>query len=151
MDQDLDRRIRRHTRFDITDIFGKGRIRKLMYEYDNLKWTYQKEVEHDSEIINGQAAAVTAVVEKLTAAEKEIEYLKAYIRESDSAKQNMQKNRMDAERRVSKLADENDELKTELAKLNAEHHDLINLHEKLLELIKKERPDIDLDSIGRAS
>lgn len=151
MDRDLDRRIRRYARFDITDFFGKSRIRKLMYEYDQLKWVYQKEVENDSEIINRQAEAVTAMVEKLTAAEKEIEYLRAYIRESDSAKCSMQKNRMESDKRASKLADENDELKTELAKLNAEHHELANLHEKLLELIKKERPDIDLDSIGRAS
>lgn len=155
MIDDLDRYANEHSGFDHTDIFGKGRIRKLIFEYNALKQSYQKETKAQQEIIMSQARAVTSMVEKTQSMQDEIDYLKRYIKESDAAKANLQKNRMladsdklSAEKRVLILQEENAALKETLDSLRADYNELTNLYESVVEIVKKERPDICLDVIA---
>lgn len=147
MDQSLDKFIKRKAAFDPTDIFGKGRIRKLIYEYEDLKWRYKKELGAYRQTTVSQANAVTMMVEKLSKMEKENAYLKSYIKESDATKINLQQNRMAANKQVEELADENAKLKAELSLLREDYRQLADVHETLMQVIHEQRPDIDLDKL----
>lgn len=148
MDQELRKYIRKKSAFDISDPLGKVRIRRLMYEYEDLRWRYNKEISSYRQTTISQANAVTMMVEKLQKLEKENEYLKAYIKESDATKINLQKNRMAADQQVSQLSDENAKLKAELSILREDYRELADVHDSVMAVIQKERPDIDLDQIA---
>lgn len=147
MDQKLDRYIKSKTAFDPSDPLGKGRIRRLIYEYEDLRHRYKKEIETYRNTTVNQANAVTMMVEKLRSMEKECDYLKSYIKESDATKINLQKNRMAADKKVEDLEDENCKLKAELSLLREDHRKLVDSYETVMEVIRKERPDIDIDRL----
>ena len=154
MVKDLERYIRQNSAFDPTDVFGKGRIRKLIFEYDDLKRRAQREIKTYKETMVSQANAVTLMVGKVEALEKENAYLKSYIRESDAAKINLQQNRIaaeskktTAEQQVEALTDENVKLKAELSILREDYRELSDLHEELLKRIKRDGINCVIDDL----
>ena len=148
MYQELDRYIKSKAAFDLSDPFGKGRIRKLIYEYEQLRHKCKKEIESLRNTVTSQANSVTMMVGKLNSLEKEKAYLENYIRESDATKVNLQNRRIDADKKAEELIAENAKLKGELSILREDYRQLYDMHEALLETIRKERPDIDLDRIA---
>lgn len=139
----LDQYIREKSRFDFTDIFGKGRIRKAMYEYHDLKKRTSEELERNKTIMYSQAQSVTDLVGKIRVLEEENTYLKNYIRESDSSKNSLLAKKVKAENLAEKyheeslsLAKKNGTLVERIAKMEKDYKELSEVHENLLEKIK---------------
>lgn len=139
----LDQYIREKSRFDFTDIFGKGRIRKAMYEYHDLKKRTSEELERNKIIMYSQAQSVTDLVGKIRVLEEENAYLKNYIRESDSSKNSLLAKKVKAENLAEKyheeslsLAKKNGTLVERIAKMEKDYKELSEVHENLLEKIK---------------
>lgn len=139
----LDQYIREKSRFDFTDIFGKGRIRKAMYEYHDLKKRTSEELERNKIIMYSQAQSVTDLVGKIRVLEEENAYLKNYIRESDSSKNSLLAKKVKAENLAEKyheeslsLAEKNGTLVERIAKMEKDYKELSEVHENLLKIIK---------------
>ena len=143
----LDQYIHDKSKFDFTDIFGKGRIRKALYEYHDLKKRTSEELEKNKTIMYAQAQSVTDLVGKIRVLEEENVYLKNYIRESDSSKNSLLTKKVKAENLAEKyhqesltLAEKNGTLTEKIAKMEQEYKELSEMHEILLEKIKN-NPD----------
>lgn len=139
----LDQYIHDKSKFDITDIFGQGRIRKAMYEYNDLKKRTSEELEKNKTIMYAQAQSVTDLVGKIRALEEENTYLKNYIRESDSSKNSLLAKKVKAENLAEKyheeslsLAKKNGTLSERIAKMEKDYQELSEIHENLVENIK---------------
>lgn len=148
MTKNLETRIRSYSMFDITDMFGKSRIRRLMFEYNDLVNRYKEEKAHLNEIIKSQAEAVTKMVCKTSKLEDEVEYLKGYIQESDAAKCNLQQNKMSANRRIQELSEENDRLKENMAHIKEDYKDLNSRYETLLRKFNEEHIEAEFDDMA---
>lgn len=143
----LDQYIHDKSKFDFTDIFGKGRIRKAMYEYYDLKKHTKDELEKNKLIMYSQAQSVTDLVAKVRSLEDENKYLKDYIRVNDGAKNNLWEKKNAAEKtiedqssQIEKLEDENTMLSAKLQLLQGDFDELSKLHEKLVSELN-EHPD----------
>ncbi len=139
----LDQYIHDKSKFDFTDIFGKGRIRKAMYEYHDLKKRTSEELEKNKTIMYAQAQSVTDLVGKIRGLEEENAYLKSYIRETDASKNSLLAKKVKAENLAEKyhqeslkLAEKNGTLVEKIAKLEKDYKELSEVHEDLLEKIK---------------
>ncbi len=143
MTQSLEAYVKRSSALDPTDFFGKGRIRKLIYEYDELKRKSSTTLSNYKEIMLAQAQCVTKVLMRNQELEKENSYLKHYIRESDLAKVNLQQKKVTAEQdkttsdaRNHELMDENLRLKDELARVKQDYNELSTIHDQVIQAIK---------------
>ena len=139
----LDQYISEKSRFDLTDIFGKGRIRKAMYEYHDLKKRTSEELEKNKTIMYAQAQSVTDLVGKIRGLEEENAYLKSYIRETDASKNSLLDKKVKAEKLAEKyhqealtLAEKNGTLVERIAKLEKDYQEMSEVHDSLLEKIK---------------
>lgn len=139
----LDQYIHDKSKFDFTDIFGKGRIRKALYEYHDLKKRTSDELEKNKTIMYAQAQSVTDLVGKIRGLEEENAYLKSYIRETDASKNGLLAKKVKAENLAEKyhqeslkLAEKNGTLVEKIAKLEKDYKELSEVHEDLLEKIK---------------
>lgn len=145
----LDQYIHDKSKFDFTDIFGKGRIRKALYEYYDLKKRTSEELEKNKTIMYAQAQSVTDLVGKIRGLEEENAYLKSYIRETDASKNSLLIKKVKAENLAEryhqeslKLAEKNGTLVEKIAKLEKDYKELSEVHETLLEKIKN-TPDLN--------
>lgn len=139
----LDQYISEKSKFDLTDIFGKGRIRKAMYEYHDLKKRTSEELEKNKTIMYAQAQSVTDLVGKIRGLEEENAYLKSYIRETDTSKNSLLAKKVKAENLAEKyhqealtLAEKNGTLVERIAKLERDYQELSEVHDGLIEKIK---------------
>lgn len=139
----LDQYIHDKSKFDITDIFGKGRIRKAMYEYHDLKKRTEEELERNKVIMYSQAQSVTDLVGKVRELEEENAYLKSYIRESDTTKESLLAKKVKAENLAEKyhqesltLTEKNGTLVEKISQMEQAYKELSEVHEKLLSSIK---------------
>lgn len=139
----LEMYIKDKTRFDPSDIFGKGRIRKLCYEYQDLKERSARKIDEQQTIMHAQAQSVTKLLGNINALEDENAYLKRYIKESDVTKENLQRKKREADMALREcqldrdaLAEKNGTLVEKIAKLEQDYKELSEVHEKLLESIK---------------
>ena len=139
----LEMYIKDKTRFDPSDIFGKGRIRKLCYEYQDLKERSARKIDEQQTIMHAQAQSVTKLLGNISALEDENAYLKRYIKESDVTKENLQRKKREADMALREcqlvrdtLAEKNGTLVEKIAKLEQDYKELSEVHEKLLESIK---------------
>ena len=148
MNRSLEIRIRNYSMFDFTDIFGKNRIRKLMFEYDDLATRHKEERARMNDIIKSQAEAVTKMVCKTGKLEDEVEYLKGYIQESDAAKCNLQQNKMNANRRIQELTEENIRLKSDVKTLKEDYADLNARYEELLRKFNEAHIEAEIDDMA---
>ena len=148
MNKSLEIRIRNYSMFDFTDIFGKNRIRKLMFEYDDLATRHKEEKARMNDIIKSQAEAVTKMVCKTGKLEDEVEYLKGYIQESDAAKCNLQQNKMSANRRIQELTEENIRLKSDVKTLKEDYTDLNARYEELLRKFNEAHIEAEFDDMA---
>ena len=135
--------IKDKTRFDPSDIFGKGRIRKLCYEYQDLKERSARKIDEQQTIMHAQAQSVTKLLGNINALEDENAYLKRYIKESDATKENLLRKKREADMALrecqdalDQLAEKNGTLVERIAKLEQDYKELSEVHEKLLESIK---------------
>lgn len=139
----LEMYIKDKTRFDPSDILGKGRIRKLIYEYQDLKERSARKIDEQQTIMHAQAQSVTKLLGNLSALEDENKYLKSYIKESDVTKNSLLAKKVKAENLAQQyheealsLAEKNGTLVEKIAKLEQDYKELSEVHEKLLESIK---------------
>jgi predicted RNase H-like nuclease (RuvC/YqgF family) len=139
----LDQYISEKSKFDLTDIFGKGRIREAMYEYHDLKKRTSEELEKNKTIMYAQAQSVTDLVGKIRGLEEENAYLKSYIRETDTSKNSLLEKKVKAENLAEKyheealtLAEKNGTLLERIAKLEKDYQELSEVHDGLIEKIK---------------
>lgn len=89
MTKTLEDQIRQRCKFQVTDAFGKGRIRNLMYEYDCLRNRKNKEINWLKDITVRQAEAVTTMVVRTNDLEKENAMLRKCVKEGDQARKNL--------------------------------------------------------------
>ena len=135
--------IKDKTRFDPSDIFGKGRIRKLCYEYQDLKERSARKIDEQQTIMHAQAQSVTKLLGNISTLEDENAYLKRYIKDSDATKNSLLAKKVKAENLAQQyheealsLAEKNGTLVERIAKLEQDYKELSEVHEKLLENIK---------------
>ena len=135
--------IKDKTRFDPSDIFGKGRIRKLCYEYQDLKERSTRKIDEQRTIMHAQAQSVTKLLGNISALEDENAYLKRYIKESDATKNSLLAKKVKAENLAQQyheealsLAEKNGTLVERIAKLEQDYKELSEVHEKLLGSLK---------------
>lgn len=103
MIKDLEVRIKENTRIQLTDLFGKGRIRKQMYEYDCMKTRKNEEIATLKDISIRQAEAVTSMVIRSAELEKENAMLRRCVKEGDEARKNLAKKLSVAESKIAAL------------------------------------------------
>lgn len=139
----LEMYIKDKTRFDPSDIFGKGRIRKLIFEYQDLKERSARKIDEQQTIMHAQAQSVTKLLGNISALEDENAYLKRYIKESDATKENLQRKKHEADIALrtcqldrDAIVEKNQTLVDRIAKLEQDYKELSEVHEKLLESIK---------------
>lgn len=96
-------RIRENTKIQLTDLFGKGRIRKQMWEYNALKNNKNREIERLQIIAASQSKAVNAMVVRAEQLEKENAMLRKCIKEGDEARKSMAKKLSMSEARLAEL------------------------------------------------
>lgn len=135
--------IKDKTRFDPSDIFGKGRIRKLCYEYQDLKERSARKIDEQQTIMHAQAQSVAKLLGNISALEDENAYLKRYIKESDASKNSLLAKKVKAENLAEKyqeenqsLTDKNATLVARIYKMEKDYKELSEVHEKLLESLK---------------
>lgn len=151
----LDQYIHDKSKFDFTDIFGKGRIRKAMYEYHDLKRRYEDEREKTKTIMYAQAQSVTDLVGKIRMLEEENTYLKSYIRETDASKNSLLAKKVKAENLAEKyhqealtLAEKNGTLVEKIAKLEKDYQELSEVHDGLIEKFRNTPDPNQLETEG---
>lgn len=139
----LEMYIKDKTRFDPSDILGKGRIRKLIFEYQDLKERSARKIDEQQTIMHAQAQSVTKLLGNISALEDENTYLKRYIKESDVSKSSLLAKKVQAENLAEKcqeeiqsLTDKNATLAAKIYKMEQDYKELSEVHEKLLESIK---------------
>lgn len=103
MTKTLEQQIRQRSRFQLTDAFGKGRIRNLMYEYDCLRTRKNKEINWLKDITVHQAEAVTSMVIRSNQLEQENAMLRKCIKEGDEARKSLAKKLSMSEARLAEL------------------------------------------------
>lgn len=91
MTKELEKQIKKNTRFQFTDPIGRGRIRKLMYEYNCMLTNKNKQIDWLKDITVNQAEAVTAMILRTQKLEKESEMLREAIKKGDEARKNLSK------------------------------------------------------------
>ena len=96
-------RVRENTKIQLTDLFGKGRIRKQMWEYNALKNNKNREIERLQIIAASQSKAVNAMVVRAEQLEKENVMLRKCIKEGDEARKSMAKKLSMSEARLAEL------------------------------------------------
>ena len=96
-------RIRENTKIQLTDLFGKGRIRKQMWEYNALKNNKNREIERLQIIAASQSKAVNAMVIRAEQLEKENAMLRKCIKEGDEARKSLAKKLSISEARLAEL------------------------------------------------
>lgn len=106
MIKSLEDRIRENTKIQLGDLFGKGRIRKQMWEYDTMKTNKNREIERLQIIAASQSKAVNAMVIRTEQLEKENAMLRSYIAESDKVKRDILKRLSIAEAKLAKKGNE---------------------------------------------
>lgn len=111
MIKSLEDRIKENTKIQLTDLFGKGRIRKQMWEYDTMKTNKNREIERLQIIAASQSKAVNAMVIRTEQLEKENAMLRGYIAESDKVKRDILKRLSIAEAKVVKLKEDTEDVK----------------------------------------
>ena len=139
----LEMYIKDKTKFDPSDIWGKGRIRKLIYEYQDLKERSARKIDEQQTIMHAQAQSVTKLLGNISALEEENAYLKRYIKESDASKNSLLAKKVKAENLAEKyqeeiqaLTDKNTTLVARIYKMEQDYKELSEVHESLLEGIK---------------
>jgi hypothetical protein len=103
MIKDLEARIKENTRIQLTDLFGKGRIRKQMYEYDCMRTRKNEEIATLKDISIRQAEAVTSMVIRSAELEKENAMLRRCVKEGDEARKSLANKLAMAESEISAL------------------------------------------------
>lgn len=139
----LEMYIKDKTRFDPNDILGKGRIRKLIFEYQDLKERSARKIDEQQTIMHAQAQSVTKLLGNLSALEDENKYLKSYIKESDATKNSLLAKKVKAENLAQQyheealsLAEKNGTLVEKIKQMEKDYEELSQVHEKLLTSIK---------------
>ena len=154
MTEELNRFIKQQTRFDPTDIFGKARIRKLIYEYDQLHKSKDDEVSRIREIMEKQAECVASIIDENQKLRADNAYFQKYIKTSDEVKDGLVSKKMQAEKTIAKLeqtiqelCDKNATLVAKIAVLETDYKELSDIHESLITKIEKGGLDFTIDSI----
>ena len=145
----LEMYIKDKTRFDPSDIWGKGRIRKLIFEYQDLKERSARKIDEQQTIMHAQAQSVTKLLGNISALEDENKYLKSYIKESDATKNSLLAKKVKAENLAQQyheealsLAEKNGTLVEKIKQLEKDYEELSQVHENLLSSIKN-NPDLN--------
>ena len=89
MTKTLEQEIKKRSKFQFTDPLGKGRIRNLVFEYDCLRDRKNTEINWLKDITVRQAEAVTSMVLRTAALEKENAKLRKCIEEGDRARKSL--------------------------------------------------------------
>ena len=106
MIEDLEEFIRKHTRFDPLDPLGKGRIRRLCFEYDQVKRKADRDQRENERVSSAQAEAVTIMVRRLAEVEERNRYLENYVKEADAIKEKQHKELQEQKATIELLADQ---------------------------------------------
>lgn len=142
--------------FDIFDLFGKARLKDAADKYDDLRFTKNKQINDQKRTIERQGKMLTDAYSKIEELEKTIESKDQIINDiSEDLRNERSKNLFAESAKVScvkaaeNLSMQNTNLKYALNKSRLDYDELSKTHERLLDVIKKERPDISLDELER--
>ena len=144
------------TGFDIFDLFGKARLKDAATKYDDLRFTKNKQINDQKRTIDRQAKMLRDAYEKIEELENAIKDRDATINDiSEDLRNERNKNLFAESAKISctkaaeRLSTQNTDLRIALNQTRLNYDELSETHEKLLGIIRKERPDISLDEIER--
>ena len=144
------------TGFDIFDLFGKARLKDAADKYDDLRFTKNKQINDQKRTIDRQAKMLRDAYAKIEELEKTIKDKDLIINDiSEDLRNERNKNLFAESAKISctkaaeRLSTQNTDLRIALNRTRLNYDELSETHEKLLGIIRKERPDISLDEIER--
>lgn len=144
------------TGFDIFDLFGKTRLKDAATKYDDLRFTKNKQINDQKRTIDRQAKMLRDAYEKIEELENAIKDRDATINDiSEDLRNERNKNLFAESAKISctkaaeRLSTQNTDLRIALNQTRLNYDELSETHEKLLGIIRKERPDISLDELER--
>lgn len=144
------------TGFDIFDLFGKARLKDAATKYDDLRFTKNKQINDQKRTIDRQAKMLRDAYEKIEELENAIKDRDATINDiSEDLRNERNKNLFAESAKISctkaaeRLSTQNTDLRIALNQTRLNYDELSETHEKLLGIIRKERPDISLDELER--
>ena len=144
------------TGFDIFDLFGKARLKDAATKYDDLRFMKNKQINDQKRTIDRQAKMLRDAYEKIEELENAIKDRDATINDiSEDLRNERNKNLFAESAKISctkaaeRLSTQNTDLRIALNQTRLNYDELSETHEKLLGIIRKERPDISLDEIER--
>ena len=144
------------TGFDIFDLFGKARLKDAATKYDDLRFTKNKQINDQKRTIDRQAKMLRDAYEKIEELENTIKDRDATINDiSEDLRNERNKNLFAESAKISctkaaeRLSTQNTDLRIALNQTRLNYDELSETHEKLLGIIRKERPDISLDELER--
>ena len=144
------------TGFDIFDLFGKARLKDAATKYDDLRFIKNKQINDQKRTIDRQAKMLRDAYEKIEELENAIKDRDATINDiSEDLRNERNKNLFAESAKISctkaaeRLSTQNTDLRIALNQTRLNYDELSETHEKLLGIIRKERPDISLDELER--
>ena len=144
------------TGFDIFDLFGKARLKDAATKYDDLRFMKNKQINDQKRTIDRQAKMLRDAYEKIEELENAIKDRDATINDiSEDLRNERNKNLFAESAKISctkaaeRLSTQNTDLRIALNQTRLNYDELSETHEKLLGIIRKERPDISLDELER--
>ena len=142
--------------FDIFDLFGKARLKDAADKYDDLRFTKNKQINDQKRTIDRQGKMLQDAYAKIEELEKIIKSKDQIINDISEDLRNERNKNLFAEsakigctKAAERLSTQNTDLRVALNQTRLNYDELSETHEKLLGIIRKERPDISLDELER--
>lgn len=142
--------------FNIFDLFGKHRMQEALDQYDTLRFVKNQKIAELDKTIRRQGQMLRDAYAKIEELKQENKNKDALIDEFSKTLEEERHKNLFAEsskatsmKAAEKLSMQNTELRVALNKSRLDYEDLAETHERLLDVIKRERPDILLDDVEK--
>lgn len=140
--------------FDIFDPFGMKRLKQAASDFDNYRFEKNRQIESYRKTLDRQAKMLRSMVaenerlqnEKVTLEDQLENYIQK-ITELNKRTAIAEAAKLNSAKNLEEAIEENESMKIRLREALADYDELSEVHEKLCEIIQKERPDILIDSI----
>lgn len=140
--------------FNIFDPFGMKRLKQAASDFDNYRYeknkqieSYRKTLEYQAKMLRMMASENEKLQNEKHSLEDRVESYVHKIAELNKRTAIAEAAKLNSAKNLEEITEENESLKTRLHGSIAEYEELSEVHEKLCEIIQKERPDILLDSV----
>lgn len=140
--------------FDIFDPFGTKRLKQAAVDFDNYRYeknrqieSYRKTLERQGKMLGSMVEENERLLNEKVLLEDELENYIQKVSELNKRTAIAEAAKLNSAKNLEEVTEENQSLKNRLQNSLADYEELSEIHEKLCEIIQKERPDILLDSI----